>query len=37
VADYVKRGWSFFLGMIVVISVMIFFPSLVLFLPNLLF
>ncbi|MDR1778006.1 MAG: TRAP transporter large permease [Desulfovibrio sp.] len=37
VGDYLKRSWPFFIAMLVIISIFIFFPKLVMFIPNLLF
>ncbi|GHV54599.1 C4-dicarboxylate ABC transporter [Deltaproteobacteria bacterium] len=35
--DYLKRAWPFFIAMAVVLSIFIFFPSVIMFIPNLLF
>ncbi|MDR1659456.1 MAG: TRAP transporter large permease [Desulfovibrio sp.] len=37
VVDYLKRAWPFFAALFVILSIFIFFPKLILFVPNLLF
>ena len=37
VEEYVKASWPFFLAVLIVFAVLIFFPNVVLFLPNLVY